>query len=78
KKEGMWSCIFCLVRNQASAFRCIVCQAPHQTSTLKIMFPSKNGEWDCDTCLVRNNVSANEYVACQTPNPKVRALSAPA
>nr|7MNU_B Chain B, E3 SUMO-protein ligase RanBP2 [Homo sapiens] len=28
KKEGQWDCSVCLVRNEASATKCIACQCP--------------------------------------------------
>lgn len=75
KKEGMWDCTACLVRNKASASCCSACQAPHQAPTLETMFALKNGEWDCDTCLVRNKASVGKCVACQTPNPNAKSLA---
>lgn len=78
KKDGMWDCNTCLVRNDASAAVCIACHAPHHPSSLEAMFAKKDGEWDCDTCLVRNNASANKCVACQTPNPNAKSTASTA
>lgn len=78
KKDGMWDCNTCLVRNDASAVVCIACHAPHHPSSLEAMFAKKDGEWDCDTCLVRNNASANKCVACQTPNLNAKSTASTA
>lgn len=73
KKDGMWNCNACLVRNDASAAECISCHAQRQSPSLESMFAKKDGEWECDTCLVRNNASVNKCVACQTPNPNAKS-----
>lgn len=70
-----WDCAACLVRNDASATKCVSCLAPHETSSLEAMFAKKDGEWDCDTCLVRNDASANKCVACQTQNPNAKSTT---
>ncbi|XP_010781780.1 E3 SUMO-protein ligase RanBP2 isoform X2 [Notothenia coriiceps] len=75
KKDELWDCDSCLVRNDESAAECIACNAPRPTSSLKAMFDKKDGEWDCDICLVRNHASANKCLACQTPNPKAKSTS---
>lgn len=66
KKDGMWDCNVCLVRNESSATACVACSAPQP---LGFKFTKKGGDWDCGTCLVRNGADANKCVACQTPNP---------
>nr|XP_046259185.1 ranBP2-like and GRIP domain-containing protein 4 isoform X1 [Scatophagus argus] len=78
KKDGMWDCSSCLVRNYASATECVSCRAPHELPSLEAMFAKKDGEWDCDTCLVRNNASASKCVACQTPNPNAKSTTSTA
>ncbi|XP_068184695.1 E3 SUMO-protein ligase RanBP2 [Antennarius striatus] len=70
KRDKMWECNACKVRNDSSATECTSCNAPY-TPSLEAMFAKKDGEWECDTCLVRNDASASKCVACQTPNPNV-------
>uniref|UniRef100_A0A671X538 E3 SUMO-protein ligase RanBP2 n=1 Tax=Sparus aurata TaxID=8175 RepID=A0A671X538_SPAAU len=78
KKDGMWDCNNCLVRNDASAVECISCHIPHEPSSLEAMFGKKDGEWDCDACLVRNVGSASKCVACMTPNPNAKSTTSAA
>ncbi|XP_041700507.2 E3 SUMO-protein ligase RanBP2 isoform X3 [Coregonus clupeaformis] len=75
KKDRQWDCDTCLVRNDASASKCISCQTPNASSTpsLGAMFSKQGGQWDCDTCLVRNDGSASQCVSCQAPNAKSTA-----
>lgn len=75
KKDGMWDCDTCLVRNDSSANKCIACGA---APSLAAMFVKKSGEWDCDSCLVRNSATANKCVACQTPNPNAKSSASSA
>ncbi|KAJ8013025.1 hypothetical protein DPEC_G00049020 [Dallia pectoralis] len=83
KKDGQWDCDACLVRNDASATKCVSCQTPNpnasRTRSLGAMFAKQEGQWDCDACLVRNDVSANQCISCQTPNPNAKntATAAP-
>ncbi|XP_035532814.1 E3 SUMO-protein ligase RanBP2 [Morone saxatilis] len=78
KKDEMWDCNACLVRNDASATECVSCHTPHDTPSLEAKFAKKDGEWDCDTCLVRNNSSASKCLACQTPNPNAPSTTSTA
>lgn len=78
KNDGMWDCNSCLVRNEASATKCVSCQAPNENPSLEAMFAKKDGEWDCDICLVRNNASVSKCLACQTPNPNVKSTTSTA
>ncbi|XP_015228375.1 PREDICTED: E3 SUMO-protein ligase RanBP2 isoform X4 [Cyprinodon variegatus] len=73
KKDGMWDCNSCLVRNEASAAQCASCKSPNPNPSLETMFGKKEGEWDCDVCLVRNKASSNECAACKTPNPNAKS-----
>uniref|UniRef100_A0A4W5L626 E3 SUMO-protein ligase RanBP2 n=1 Tax=Hucho hucho TaxID=62062 RepID=A0A4W5L626_9TELE len=77
KRDRQWDCDTCLVRNDASASKCVSCQTPNASSTpsLGAMFAKQGGQWDCDTCLVRNDSSASQCVSCQTPNPNAKARS---
>uniref|UniRef100_A0A4W5RYE3 E3 SUMO-protein ligase RanBP2 n=1 Tax=Hucho hucho TaxID=62062 RepID=A0A4W5RYE3_9TELE len=78
KKDGQWDCDACLVRNDASASKCVSCQTPNpnaSSSSLGAMFARQEGQWDCDTCLVRNDNSASQCVSCQTPNPNVKSTA---
>uniref|UniRef100_A0AAY5K722 E3 SUMO-protein ligase RanBP2 n=1 Tax=Esox lucius TaxID=8010 RepID=A0AAY5K722_ESOLU len=79
KKDGQWDCDSCLVRNDASATKCVSCQTPNpnasSTRSLGAMFAKQEGQWDCDTCLVRNEVSANQCISCQTPNPNAKSTA---
>ncbi|KAM6934517.1 LOW QUALITY PROTEIN: E3 SUMO-protein ligase RanBP2 [Xenentodon cancila] len=75
KKDGQWDCNTCLVRNDASAAKCVSCNAPNDNLSLEAMFGKKEGQWDCDTCLVRNEPSASKCVSCQTPNPSAKSTS---
>ncbi|XP_076858216.1 E3 SUMO-protein ligase RanBP2 isoform X2 [Brachyhypopomus gauderio] len=78
KKEGQWDCNTCLVRNEATATKCISCEAPCAGAKGQLplsgldAFVKKNGQWDCDTCLVRNEGTSSHCVSCQAPcsNPK--------
>ncbi|XP_038132309.1 E3 SUMO-protein ligase RanBP2 isoform X3 [Cyprinodon tularosa] len=72
KKDGMWDCNSCLVRNEASAAQCASCKSPNPNPSLETMFGKKEGEWDCDVCLVRNKASSNECAACKTQNPNAK------
>nr|XP_043889627.1 E3 SUMO-protein ligase RanBP2 isoform X2 [Solea senegalensis] len=78
KKDGEWDCDCCLVRNDASAAKCVSCQAPHEKPSLEAMFAKKGGEWDCDTCLVRNNGFASKCLSCQSPNPTAKSTTSTA
>ncbi|XP_045064907.1 LOW QUALITY PROTEIN: E3 SUMO-protein ligase RanBP2-like [Coregonus clupeaformis] len=78
KKDGQWDCDSCLVRNDASASKCVSCQTPNpnaSSSSLGAMFARQEGQWDCDTCLVRNNGSASQCVSCQMPNPNAKSTA---
>ncbi|XP_071386487.1 E3 SUMO-protein ligase RanBP2 isoform X1 [Centroberyx affinis] len=75
KKDGQWDCDTCLVRNDASASKCVSCQTPCPNPSLGAMFAKKDGQWDCDTCLVRNDASASQCVSCQTPNPSAKTTT---
>ncbi|XP_061083172.1 E3 SUMO-protein ligase RanBP2 isoform X3 [Conger conger] len=77
KKEGEWDCDTCLIINDASATKCISCEAPRKIQMpcqggLAAMFGKKDGQWDCDACLVRNDGSLHACVSCQTPNPNAK------
>ena len=77
RKEGEWDCDTCLIRNDASATKCISCETPGKIQMpsqgdLAAMFRKKEGQWDCDTCLVRNNGSSRTCISCQTPNPNAK------
>uniref|UniRef100_A0A8C7XAZ2 E3 SUMO-protein ligase RanBP2 n=1 Tax=Oryzias sinensis TaxID=183150 RepID=A0A8C7XAZ2_9TELE len=72
KVGGQWDCKSCLVRNEASATRCVCCSAPNDTLSLEAIFGKNQGEWDCDECLVRNEASASKCVACQSANPNAK------
>ncbi|KAI1899352.1 hypothetical protein AGOR_G00060900 [Albula goreensis] len=81
KKDGQWDCDTCLVRNDASAMKCVSCQTPSKIQMppqgeLAAIFGKKEGQWDCDTCLVRNDGSSSFCVSCQTPNPNAKSSSA--
>uniref|UniRef100_A0A8C8DBB8 E3 SUMO-protein ligase RanBP2 n=1 Tax=Oncorhynchus tshawytscha TaxID=74940 RepID=A0A8C8DBB8_ONCTS len=78
RKDRQWDCDTCLVRNDASASKCVSCQTPNpnaSSSSLRAMFARQEGQWDCDTCLVRNNNSASQCVSCQMPNPNVKSIA---
>eukprot|EP00063_Salmo_salar_P045597 XP_014020432.1 PREDICTED: E3 SUMO-protein ligase RanBP2-like isoform X2 [Salmo salar] len=78
KKDGQWDCDTCLVRNDASASKCVSCQTPNpnaSSSSFGAMFARQGGQWDCDACLVRNNNSANQCVSCEMPNPNVKSTA---
>uniref|UniRef100_A0A8K9XMR7 E3 SUMO-protein ligase RanBP2 n=1 Tax=Oncorhynchus mykiss TaxID=8022 RepID=A0A8K9XMR7_ONCMY len=78
RKDGQWDCDTCLVRNDASASKCVSCQTPNpnaSSSSLRAMFARQEGQWDCDTCLVRNNDSASQCVSCQMPNPNFKSIA---
>uniref|UniRef100_A0A8C7HX83 E3 SUMO-protein ligase RanBP2 n=1 Tax=Oncorhynchus kisutch TaxID=8019 RepID=A0A8C7HX83_ONCKI len=78
RKDGQWDCDTCLVRNDASASKCVSCQTPNpnaSSSSLRAMFARQEGQWDCDTCLVRNNDSASQCVSCQMPNRNVKSIA---
>uniref|UniRef100_A0A8B9HQY7 E3 SUMO-protein ligase RanBP2 n=1 Tax=Astyanax mexicanus TaxID=7994 RepID=A0A8B9HQY7_ASTMX len=82
-KEGQWDCDTCLVRNEASATKCVSCQTPcssakSQAAPLSSLskFGMKEGQWDCDTCLVRNEGTSSHCVSCQQPNPKAKSSAA--
>ncbi|XP_064167868.1 E3 SUMO-protein ligase RanBP2 isoform X3 [Anguilla rostrata] len=80
KKEGQWDCDTCLVRNDASAAKCVSCQSPRKIQMpsqgeLAAMFGKKEGQWDCDTCLVRNDGSSSACLSCQTPNPNTKVAN---
>ncbi|XP_042162379.1 E3 SUMO-protein ligase RanBP2-like [Oncorhynchus tshawytscha] len=78
RKDGQWDCDTCLVRNDASASKCVSCQTPNpnaSSSSLRAMFARQEGQWDCDACLVRNNNSASQCVSCQMPNPNVKSIA---
>ncbi|XP_041856874.1 E3 SUMO-protein ligase RanBP2 isoform X2 [Melanotaenia boesemani] len=78
EKGGQWDCNTCLVRNEASATKCVSCNSSNDNPSLEAVFGKKEGEWDCDSCLVRNDASANKCVACQTPNPNAKSTSSSA
>ncbi|XP_028991792.1 ranBP2-like and GRIP domain-containing protein 3 isoform X2 [Betta splendens] len=78
KNHSQWDCSVCLVRNEASASKCVSCQNPNNSASVEAMFAKKDGEWDCDMCLVRNAVSASKCVACQTPNPNAKSTASTA
>ncbi|XP_031661549.1 E3 SUMO-protein ligase RanBP2-like [Oncorhynchus kisutch] len=78
RKDGQWDCDTCLMRNDASASKCVSCQTPNpnsSSSSLRAMFARQEGQWDCDACLVRNNDSASQCVSCQMPNPNVKSIT---
>ncbi|XP_029558493.1 E3 SUMO-protein ligase RanBP2 [Salmo trutta] len=78
KKDGQWDCDTCLVRNDASASKCVSCQTPNpnaSSSSFGAMFARQGGQWDCDACLVRNNNSASQCVSCEMPNPNVKSTA---
>uniref|UniRef100_A0A3P9K300 E3 SUMO-protein ligase RanBP2 n=1 Tax=Oryzias latipes TaxID=8090 RepID=A0A3P9K300_ORYLA len=75
KVGGQWDCKSCLVRNEASATKCVCCSAPNDTLSLEAIFGKNQGEWDCDACLVRNEASASKCVACQAANPNAKIAS---
>ncbi|XP_055727013.1 E3 SUMO-protein ligase RanBP2-like isoform X1 [Salvelinus fontinalis] len=78
RKDVQWDCDTCLVRNDASASKCVSCQTPNpnaSSSSLRAMFARQEGEWDCDACLVRNNDSASQCVSCQMPKPNVKSIA---
>ncbi|XP_036814960.1 E3 SUMO-protein ligase RanBP2-like [Oncorhynchus mykiss] len=78
RKDGQWDCDTCLVRNDASASKCVSCQTPNpnaSSSSLRAMFARQERQWDCDTCLVRNNDSASQCVSCQMPNPNFKSIA---
>uniref|UniRef100_A0A674CQX9 E3 SUMO-protein ligase RanBP2 n=1 Tax=Salmo trutta TaxID=8032 RepID=A0A674CQX9_SALTR len=79
KRDRQWDCDTCLVRNDASASKCVSCQTPHASiiPSLGAMFAKQGGQWDCDTCLVRNDSSASQCVSCQTPNPNAKSTATP-
>ncbi|XP_072542547.1 E3 SUMO-protein ligase RanBP2 isoform X1 [Salminus brasiliensis] len=78
KKEGQWDCDACLVRNEASATKCISCQTPCSSEKNQAplsslaMFGKKEGQWDCDSCLVRNEGTASHCVSCQQPSANAK------
>ncbi|MFT7808041.1 ranBP2-like and GRIP domain-containing protein 4 [Arapaima gigas] len=77
KKEAQWDCDVCLVRNDASAVKCVSCQTPYKIqmsseSKLGDIFGKKDGQWDCDSCLVRNESTSSKCVSCQCPNPNAK------
>nr|XP_029488358.1 RANBP2-like and GRIP domain-containing protein 5/6 [Oncorhynchus nerka] len=77
RKDGQWDCDTCLMRNDASASKCVSCQTPNpnaSSSSLRAMFARQEGQWDCDACLVRNNDSASQCVSCQMPNTNVKSI----
>lgn len=76
--DKQWDCNTCLVRNDASAAKCVSCQTVREKPSLEAMFAKKNGEWDCDTCLVRNSASVSKCLSCQTPNPNYKATESKA
>uniref|UniRef100_A0A8C4DAI0 E3 SUMO-protein ligase RanBP2 n=1 Tax=Dicentrarchus labrax TaxID=13489 RepID=A0A8C4DAI0_DICLA len=78
KKDGMWDCNACLVRNDASATECVSCHTPNDTPSLEAKFAKKDGQWDCDTCLVRNDASVSKCLACETPNPNAKSTTSTA
>ncbi|XP_066542548.1 E3 SUMO-protein ligase RanBP2 isoform X1 [Hoplias malabaricus] len=85
KKAGQWDCDTCLVRNDATAIKCISCQTPFNSGKNEMapqsslaLFGKKEGQWDCDTCLVRNEGTSTRCVSCQEPNKSAKmSLSAP-
>eukprot|EP00063_Salmo_salar_P054570 XP_014029405.1 PREDICTED: E3 SUMO-protein ligase RanBP2-like isoform X4 [Salmo salar] len=79
KRDRQWDCDTCLVRNDASASKCVSCQTPNASNipSLGAMFAKQGGQWDCDTCLVRNDSSASQCVSCQTPNPNAKSTATP-
>uniref|UniRef100_A0A1A7Y538 E3 SUMO-protein ligase RanBP2 n=1 Tax=Iconisemion striatum TaxID=60296 RepID=A0A1A7Y538_9TELE len=78
KKNGQWDCNACLVRNEASATKCVSCHTPHENPSLATIFARKEGEWDCDTCLVRNDATTSKCQACQAPNPNAKSTDSSA
>ncbi|KAI4893683.1 hypothetical protein NFI96_020053 [Prochilodus magdalenae] len=79
KKSGQWDCDACLVRNDATATKCISCQTPCSSAINQggfAMFAKKEGQWDCDSCLVRNEATSSHCVSCSEPNPSAKSSSA--
>lgn len=74
RKVGQWDCDNCLVRNEASATKCVSCESPN-SNPLEAMFSKKDGQWDCDICLLRNDASSQKCAACQGPNPNAKSTS---
>ncbi|XP_041739296.2 LOW QUALITY PROTEIN: E3 SUMO-protein ligase RanBP2-like [Coregonus clupeaformis] len=72
KKDGQWDCDSCLVRNDASASKCVSCLTPNLNARNA---SSLGAMWDCDRCLVRKDGSASQCVSCQMPNPNAKSTA---
>ncbi len=80
KKERQWDCDSCLLRNDASATKCVSCKAPcsfeksnaASQDWIGALFHKNDGQWDCDICLVRNRATSIHCVSCQTANPNMK------
>lgn len=82
---GSWECSACMVRNTASANRCVACETLKEQpkteqkidNSFASQFKMSADKWECSVCMVRNDNKENKCVACTAPKPDTVSVQPP-